>query len=188
MEIFQIILLAFGLSMDSLVIALTSGAIMRNHDPINIFKVAGMLAFMQFSLTVIGWLVGSTFVSYIDRYDHWLAFGILFFLGAKVLISCMKDEHTPFLFNPLNFKVMFGLGVATSIDATVVGLSMSMVSCQILIPALIIGAVTFLLSSLGIVFGCKVGQRFNCAINKTGGFLLILIACSILAQHTIFNS
>lgn len=180
------IVLAIGLSMDSLIIALTSGAIIKNHKVINILKIAGMLAFVQMNLTVVGWLIGSTFVHYIDRYDHWIAFAILLFLGIRVLISALKEEgNTPF--NPLNFKVMLGLAVATSIDATAVGLSLSFVSVDILKPAFIIGLMTLLISSLGVISGSKVGQRYNLRINILGGIILILIAFTILLKHTVLN-
>lgn len=188
MEIVQIIILAFGLSMDSLVIALTSGAIIGNHRIVNIFKIAGMLASMQLCLTIAGWFIGSTFAQYIDQYDHWLAFGILFILGMRVIICSIKGEENSTPFNPLNFKVMFSLGIATSIDATAVGLSMSLINMNIMLPAIIIGTVTFVLSSLGIVFGCKVGQRYNYPINIIGGIILIVIGFSILAQHTILKA
>lgn len=184
MDIAALIVLAIGLSMDSLIIALTSGAIIKNHKPANILKIAGMLAFIQMNLTVFGWLIGSTFVRYIDQYDHWIAFGILLFLGGRVIVSAIKEEEsTPF--NPLNFKVMLGLAVATSIDATAVGLSLSLVNVDIIKPALIIGLVTLLISSLGIIFGSKVGRKYNLRINILGGIILILIAFSILAEHTI---
>lgn len=185
MEIAQIIVLAFGLSMDSLVIALTSGAIIGNHRIINVLKIAGMLAFMQSCLTIAGWFIGSTFVQYIDKYDHWLAFGILFILGARVIICSIKGEGNSTPFNPLNFKVMFSLGVATSIDATAVGLSMSLINQNIILPAIIIGIVTLILSSLGVILGCKVGQRYNSKITIVGGIILILIGLSILAEHII---
>ncbi|MFV0331935.1 MAG: manganese efflux pump MntP family protein [Dysgonomonas sp.] len=187
MDIVQIIVLAIGLSMDSLVIALTSGAIIGNHKTINILKIAGMLAFMQMSLTVFGWYIGSTFAQYIDQYDHWLAFGILFFLGIRVIFTSLKGDENNTPFNPLNFKVMLSLGIATSIDATAVGLSMSFININILTPAIIIGAVTLIVSSLGVIFGSKVGQRYNLRINILGGIILLLIGCSILLQHTILH-
>ena len=156
MDIIQIIILAIGLSMDSLIIALTSGAILGNHQPINVLKIAGLLALIQMSLTVFGWSVGTTFVEYIGQYDHWIAFAIFFFLGARVILSCIKgdDECSPF--NPLCFKVMLGLAIATSLDATAVGLSMSLVNLNILFPAIMIGVVTFVMASVGIIFGCKI--------------------------------
>ncbi|WP_051697779.1 manganese efflux pump MntP family protein [Prevotella sp. 10(H)] len=180
----QIVSLAVGLSMDSLVIALTSGAVIGNHKAVNILKIAGMLAFIQMSLTVFGWYIGSTFAHYIDQYDHWFAFAILFFLGARVIMGAMKnDDSRPF--NPLSFKVMLGLAIATSIDATAVGLSLSLINVEILVPALIIGIVTFIMSSFGIIFGCKAGQRYNLRLNIAGGIILILIGLSILLQHTV---
>lgn len=182
----QMFALAVGLSMDSLAVALTSGAVIGNHRVVNVLKIAGMLAFIQMGLTIFGWLIGSTFARYIDQYDHWLSFGILSFLGARVIISSIKNEdENPF--NPLNFKVMLSLAIATSIDATAVGLSLSLINMEIIIPAIIIGIVTFMMSSFGIIFGCKAGRKYNLQINVAGGIILILIGCSILIQHTILS-
>lgn len=188
MDIIQTIVLAVGLSMDSLIIALASGAILGSHKPVEVLKIAGLLSLMQMGLTIFGWSVGSAFTQYIEQYDHWIAFGILFFLGARVVISCIKGDEECTPFNPLCFKVMLGLAVATSIDATAVGLSMSMVKSDALLPAVIIGIVTFLISSFGIIFGCKIGKRYNWGINITGGLILIFIGCSILIEHTILNT
>lgn len=185
MDIIQIIVLAIGLSMDSLVIALASGAILGNHQPINVLKIAGLLALMQMSLTVFGWSVGTTFVEYIGQYDHWIAFAIFFFLGARVIFSCIKGEEECSPFNPLCFKIMLGLAIATSLDATAVGLSMSLFDSNIFFPAIVIGIVTFIIASFGIIFGCKIGERYNMGINIAGGIILIFIGCSILIEHTI---
>lgn len=187
MDIIQLIALAVALSMDSLVISLTSGAIIKKHSIINVLKIAGMLAIIQGSLTVAGWFVGSAFVRYIDRYDHWVAFGILTFIGIKIIIDSFDKNKASVSFNPLNIKVMFSLSVAASIDATAVGLSLSMLGKPVLIPAVIITIVTMLVSSLGVVLGCRIGRRYNSCINLVGGLLLILIGCSILLDHTIFS-
>lgn len=176
-------ILAIGLSMDSLVIALTSGAIIGDHKPVNVLKIAGMLAFIQMGLAVFGWFIGSTFAQYIDQYDHWLAFGILAFLGIKIIVEGLKGETDKRPFNPLNIKVMFGLSLATSIDATAVGLSLSLVNRPIMMPAIVIGIVTLLVSAFGVIFGCKVGRRYNFSLNIIGGIILILIGCSILVEH-----
>lgn len=187
MDIIPLILLSAGLSMDSLAIAMTSGAILGNHIKTNVLKIAGMLAFVQMILTIIGWFIGSTFVKYINQYDHWLAFGILSVLGIKVIIeSFKKDKNEKPAFNPLNFKVMLGLAIAASIDATAVGLSLSLVNQPIIQPAIIIGCTTFIMSAFGVIFGCKAGQKYNKHINLIGGLILILIACLILANHTIW--
>lgn len=187
MAIIQLIILAIGLSMDSLAISITSGGILGNHTKVNVLKIAGMLAFVQMVLTVIGWYIGSTLVGYIDEYDHWFAFGILSFLGLKVIIETLKkEEQEAPPFNPLNIKVMFGLALAASIDATAVGLSLSLVDQPIAQPAIIIGVVTFLMSAFGVVFGAKVGKKYNRGIAFAGGVILIVIGTTILLNHTIW--
>ncbi len=191
MDIITIIVLAIGLSMDSLAIALTSGAIIKNHRLINVLKIAGMLAFVQMGLTAVGWLVGRSFVDYIDQYDHWIAFSILVFLGIRVIRDELrnKDEDIEVRpFNPLNIKTMFTLSVATSIDAMAVGLSISLVGIQITVPALVVGIVTFCVGILGVVFGSKASRRYKLSINIIGGLILIAIGITILLDHTVFAS
>lgn len=191
MDIITIIVLAIGLSMDSLAIALTSGAIIKNHKLINVLKIAGMLAFVQMGLTAVGWLVGRSFVDYIDQYDHWIAFSILVFLGIRVIRDELrnKDEDIEVRpFNPLNIKTMFTLSVATSIDAMAVGLSISLVGIQITVPALVVGIVTFCVGILGVVFGSKASRRYKLSINIIGGLILIAIGITILLDHTVFAS
>lgn len=177
--------------MDSLAIALTSGAIIKNHRLINVLKIAGMLAFVQMGLTAVGWLVGRSFVDYIDQYDHWIAFSILVFLGIRVIRDELrnKDEDIEVRpFNPLNIKTMFTLSVATSIDAMAVGLSISLVGIQITVPALVVGIVTFCVGILGVVFGSKASRRYKLSINIIGGLILIAIGITILLDHTVFAS
>ena len=188
MDVVSLMILAVGLSMDSLVVALTSGAILRNHRPSSVLKIAGILGITQAALTAIGWLVGTTFAKAIDQYDHWLAFVILVFLGGKVIYEGLKKEGERKAFNPLSKRVMFSLAIATSIDAMAVGLSLSLVRIPVLEPIIIIGLTTFIVASLGLVFGSQAGQRYNFHINILGGIILVLIGCWILAEHTIFAS
>lgn len=181
----QMILLAMGLSMDSLVIAMTSGAVIGNHKATNVLKISGMLAFIQMGLIIVGWLVGLKLVRYIDQYDHWFAFGILGVLGLKMIWESIKGEEEHSLFNPLDIRVMFTLAVATSIDALAVGLSLSIIGHDIVRPAIIVGLVTLVASAMGVIFGCKAGNRYNFRIGIIGGIILILIGSSILYEHTI---
>lgn len=183
MEIIQYILLGMALSMDSLIIAMTSGAIIKHHSVCNVLKIAGMLAVMQTILTVLGWLIGSRFASLIAEYDHWIAFAILFSLGAKIIYEGFKNGDLSKPFNPLRIEVMFSLAIATSIDALAVGFSLSIVDNPVVLPSIIIGITTFIISAMGIIFGCKIGRRFNLRINLAGGIILILIGTSILFDH-----
>lgn len=191
MDIISTIILAIGLSMDSTVIALTSGAIIKNHQPVNVLKIAGMLAFMQMMLTIIGWLLGATVVDYINQYDHWIAFAILSLLGGKMIIDGLRNRHNEEVkrtFNPLNIKTMFSLSFATSIDALAVGLSLSLINFPITMPAIIVGSVTFILASIGVISGCKAGNKSHLKVSLIGGAMLLFIGATILAEHTILSS
>lgn len=191
MDIIAIIVLAIGLSMDSLAIALTSGAIIKNHQLINVLKIAGMLGFIQMALTIIGWLVGKSFVSYIDQYDHWFAFAILSFLGIRMIrdeLRSKDNDGDSRPFNPLNIRTMFTLSLATSIDALAVGLSLSLIGNPITLPAIIIGVVTFFFAAIGIVFGSKASKKYRLSINIIGGLILIAIGTTILLDHTVFSA
>lgn len=188
MGLIQLFFLAISLSIDSLVVSLTSGAIIKNHKIINVLKIASALAIIQMLFTVLGWVIGATFASYIEQYDHWVAFSILIFLGVKVIYESLNSDEDKSPFNPLDPKVMFTLAVATSIDALAVGLTFSLINKPILPSAVTIGLVTFFMASLGVIFGCKVGKRSNLKINLIGGIILILIGTNILFDHTIGSS
>lgn len=188
MPLFQLIILAFGLSMDSFAIAMTSGAIIKNHRPINVMKIAGMLAFIQMSLIAIGWRVGINFISYLQKVDHWIAFGILTLIGGKILYENFKEESEGRHFNPLSFFIMLSLAVAASIDAVAAGLSLSCVHESVISLSFIVGLVTLLLSGVGVILGCKLGCIYTQQINRAGGIVLILIAVWVLAEHTLFQS
>lgn len=162
---------------------MTSGAIIKHHSVCNIFKIAGMLAVIQTALTILGWLIGNKFSGLIAEYDHWIAFGILVSLGAKVFYEGFKNGDISKPFNPLRIEVMFSLALATSIDALAVGFSLSIVDNPVVLPSLIIGVTTFLVSAFGIIFGSKIGQKFNLKINFAGGLVLIIIGTSILFNH-----
>lgn len=185
MNLIQMTMLAIGLSMDSLAIALTSGALIRRHETMNVLKIGGMLAFIQMTLIAIGWYMGSHFASYLEQYDHWIAFSILVVLGGRVIYETAWGDDDGKVFNPLNIFVMFTLAVAASIDAAAVGLSLSFLNESIFVAAILVGLVTLVLSCLGVVCGCKVGCKCNKHVNFIGGIVLILIGCAILYEHTI---
>lgn len=185
MDIIQMTILAVGLSMDSLAIALTSGAVIRNYNTVKVLKIAGMLAFIQMMLIAIGWYMGSYFTDYLGKYDHWLAFLILTLLGGKVIYENVRGDDETKSFNPLNFIIMLTLAIAASIDAAAVGLSLSFLDESIVLAALVVGLVTLLLSCFGVICGCKVGCRCTKRVNLAGGIILVIIGCTILFEHTI---
>jgi putative Mn2+ efflux pump MntP len=115
--------------------------------------------------------------------DHWIAFVLLGFIGAKMIHDSTKSEDGKE--EDLTLLPALTLAVATSIDALMVGLSFAFLETPILVPILIIGIVTFMLSLVGVMFGSKMGSIFGKKIKILGGLILILIGIRILIEHLL---
>ena len=183
MSLFEIILLAIGLSMDSLAVSATSGAILRHCAYINIVKIASVLASFQAAFTLVGYLLGFSFLRYIEAIDHWIAFGLLLYLGGKMVWDSFQEKEEDEKINPLRMKTLCGLGIATSIDALAVGVSLAMMQTSLWEVVSIIAAVTFLISVFGVCFGSHVGGKFDLKLDLIGGIILISIGIKILVEH-----
>lgn len=144
-------------------------------------------------MPLIGWLLGFGFQEYVKPVDHWVAFVLLAFLGLKMIWESTKKEEERENVNPLEAKVLLTMSVATSIDALIVGMSLAFVQKSetsvwrnILVPVIIIGIVTFIVSMLGILFGKKMGNRLGKRMEMIGGLVLLFIGIRILAEHLWF--
>ena len=114
----EVLLLAIGLSMDSLAVSVTGGAVLKNNCTAgNIIKIASVLGIFQAGMTVIGYTMGLGFEKYICAFDHWIAFTLLLYLGGKMIYDSTKEEEEDGKFDPLCNRTLCGLGIATSIDA-----------------------------------------------------------------------
>jgi putative Mn2+ efflux pump MntP len=124
-----------------------------------------------------------TFIELIASFDHWVAFGLLAFIGGKMIYSARgsKEEKEAKLTTP----VLLILSVATSIDALAVGLSFSLLRVSITTPVVLIGVVTFLLAFTGFSFGNKLGKFFERKVQVIGGIVLIAIGVKILLEHLL---
>ncbi len=145
--------------------------------------VALFFAFFQGAFPVIGWLIGTSVKGLIAAFDHWIAFGLLFFLGIKMIVEGLKPESKLNNFDPFRKRVLIGLSIATSIDALVVGLSFGFLDIPILLPVAIIGGVTFIASMLGMFFGKNVPAKRSHQSIILGGIILVLIGAKILIGH-----
>lgn len=134
-------------------------------------------------MPVIGWLAGLGLKDIIMGIDHWIAFGLLGFIGAKMIYDSTKSEDGKV--EDITLFAALTLAIATSIDALMVGLSFAFLETSILIPILIIGTVTFGLSLVGFKFGSGMGRVFGQKIKILGGLILILIGIRILAEHLL---
>lgn len=134
----------------------------------------------------MGWLAGSSLKDFIAGSDHWIAFGLLSLVGCKMIYESIKVESSKKETNPQNFYVLFKLSVATSIDALAVGVSFALKKkIFIVVSIIVVGAVTFLLSFLGIFAGNKFGHLFKNKIEIVGGLILISIGIKILIEHLV---
>ena len=185
MSIFELLILSVGLSMDAFAVAVCKGLSM---DKITIKKVCiiGLwFGVFQAVMPLIGCFLGSTFESYITKYDHWIAFILLGFIGISMIKEAFsKDEETAD--NSLSFKTMLILAVATSIDALAVGITFAFFieSIGYLIFAVsAIGIMTFLLSALGVKIGNVFGDKYKLGAELAGGIILIFLGIKILLEH-----
>jgi putative Mn2+ efflux pump MntP len=181
MEIIVVLLTGFALSMDAFAVAVSCGAESRAIKSYEQMRIALFFGFFQFFMPVVGWYLGLSIADHIDLFDHWIAAGLLFYIGGKMIYeSFVMKKECPV---DLGIKNMFILSVATSIDALAVGLSFALVGGDIWIPAAVIGIVTFSLSLFGTYIGKYVGSLLKDKASLVGGVVLIGIGIKILVEH-----
>lgn len=185
MDYITLFLIAIGLSFDTFAVSVSTGLILKKIKFQQALKVAFVLAFLQSLMPLMGWFAGKQISQYIGNFDHWIAFVLLSILGIKMIIESYKSEENDKNFNPLKFIVLLGIGIATSIDALVVGISFAFLQTNIWNAILIIGMVTFLVAMLGMLFGKKIGSKFGKRIEIMGGLILISIGLKILLGHIL---
>lgn len=137
----------------------------------------------QAFMPLIGWSAGVILRDFISCIDHWIAFGLLILIGCKMIYEAINHKPTERNFNSLNIHVLLMLSVATSIDALAVGISFAFLKTSILVPAILIGVITFILSLIGIFIGNRLGHFFENKIKVVGGLVLVSIGVKILLEH-----
>lgn len=180
------LLIGIGLSFDSFAVSVSCGLMKREIRFFQACPVAISLAFFQALFPVIGWFIGSSLKNLIAAFDHWIAFGLLVFIGIKMIMEGLKPDGMLKNFDPFKWSVIIGLSVATSIDALVVGLSFGFLNMPILFPVAVIGAVTFLASMLGMLFGKNIPSHRSHQSIILGGIILTGIGVKILVEHSWF--
>lgn len=177
------LLIGVGLSFDSFAVSVSCGLMKKEIKFRQAVPVAFSLAFFQALFPVIGWFLGTKISTLISSFDHWVAFGLLAFIGVKMIIEGIKPEGILKNFDPFKLKILIGLSIATSIDALVVGLSFGFLEIPIIFPVAIIGSVTFVASMLGMLFGKFVPAKRSHQSLIIGGIILTAIGIKILAEH-----
>ena len=137
-------------------------------------------------MPTIGYFAGLSLESIIAGVDHWVAFGLLAFIGSKMIYDAVKKDGDEKTLDNLKLHALLTLSVATSIDALMVGFSFAFLQTAILVPVAAIGVVTFLLSFTGFFCGCHLGRLFGNKIKILGGLILLAIGLRILLEHLFF--
>lgn len=177
-----VLLIALGLAMDSFSVAIANGLATKTFQATKALKIAVFFGFFQGIMPVIGWLAGVHIIDLITNYDHWVAFFLLAFIGARMIYESIKKESNTLVASH-SIKVLLVLSIATSIDALAVGLSLSLIQVSIIIPAMVTGIVTFLLSFFGVYLGDKFGNVLKSRVESLGGIILVFIGLKILLEH-----
>lgn len=184
MGIVALLFLAVGLSMDTFAVSLTAGVAMKPFRFYNALKVAVWMAVFQGGMPVLGWLLGREFISLIEDYDHWIAFGLLVFLGVKMVYEALFSGDEMHCFSPVRTLTLIQLGVATSIDALAIGVSFGLMRINMVLAVSIIAGVTLLFSLAGCYVGKFFGTSWKRSATVIGGLILICLGIKIVIEHT----
>lgn len=178
-------LIAVSLAMDAFAVSVSSGISVPGFGWKHAVKMGAYFGFFQLAMPLLGWLLGSGVSQYIEAVDHWIAFGLLAFIGGRMVWEALKkgcgEAEQPAA--DLSARRLTVLAVATSIDALAVGVSMAFIDVNILFAAVVIGLVAFVLSVLGGLMGRRLGCLFQRRAEVAGGLVLIGIGVKILLEH-----
>lgn len=187
---FEIILISVALAMDSFAVSITKGLEMSSLKIKKCIIIGACFGVFQAIMPLIGFFLGKSFISYISHIDHWIAFILLLVIGIKNIIEALNEGKK----NNCNIERRYDisenaelliLGIATSIDALAVGITLSFENINIWISIVIIGLITFLISFLGVCLGRLAGDKWKNKAGILGGVILILIGIKILASHIV---
>ena len=184
MGIAEIFLIAVGLSMDAFAAAVCKGLSLRKPQPIHAAVIGLMFGVFQACMPVIGWYFGNRFEEKIVAVDHWIAFGLLAFVGFKMLPLKKNGEESHC--SQLNLKELILMALATSIDALAVGITFSFLKVRIVSSVIIIGCTTFAVSAVGVAIGCRFGENHRKKAETAGGVILICMGLKILMEHLAY--
>lgn len=178
----EILFLAFALAMDAFAVALTQGARFR-PGVLGGLTIALTFGVFQGVMPLIGWGIGAVSFAYIEAVDHWIAFGLLSFLGLRMVRGHAGEEGAS---RKLTGRALIVAGVATSVDALAAGITLPTLGVNPLLAAVLIGLVTFALSGIGVMLGRSAGDRWGEWAERAGGIVLIALGTHILAAHTVY--
>ncbi len=183
MGILNLLLLAVGLSMDAFAVSICKGLTLPKMDWKKAVTAGIYFGGFQALMPLLGYWAGTTFEHLVTSVDHWVAFGLLVFIGGKMIVeSFEKDKPADPSFG---FRPMLLLAVATSIDALAVGITFAFLQTSIWLAVSLIGVTTFVFSAAGVKIGNAFGNRWQSKATLLGGIILVGIGVKILVEHLV---
>lgn len=174
---------ALALAMDAFAVAVSVSATMAPMTRRQMFRLSWHFGLFQALMPCVGWAGGAVVARHLAAVDHWIAFGVLFILGSRMIASGFSRDGDKGDIDPTRGWSLVLLSVATSVDALAVGLSLGLMGVAIWVPAALIGIVTLGLTLIGMLIGHRVGRRLGRWASVGGGIVLMMIGTRILVQH-----
>lgn len=185
MNFAELFLVAVGLSADAFSVSVCKGLNMRKLNLKHAYIISLFFGIFQAVMPLLGYLLGTGFSKYIERFDHWTAFVLLAFIGGKMVIEAIREKNSGNneKTDTLKISELTVLSIATSIDALAVGITFAFLKVNILPSVLLIGVTTFALSLGGVLLGNRFGAKYKNKAEIAGGTILVLIGLKILLEH-----
>jgi putative Mn2+ efflux pump MntP len=187
MDLLSVTALAVALAMDAFAVAIVTGLTVKPLTRRHVFRLAFHFGLFQFFMPIIGWAAGTAVQKHIADFDHWVAFGLLSFIGGKMIWGSLSGDgqESDSRNDPTWGWQLVVLSIATSIDALAVGLSLGLIGSAIIKPAVIIGIVAAGFTAIGMVLGRKIGSVWSKRVEIAGGLILMAIGVKIVVDHLL---
>ena len=179
MGLAELFVLAVGLAMDAFAVSICKGLSLGKIKWKHMCLAGAWFGGFQALMPLIGYFLGSFFADMITKYDHWIAFVLLTFIGISMIKEAFGEEEIDAC---MDVKCMFLLAVATSIDALAIGVTFAFMKVNIIAAVLFIGVITFICSAIGVKIGSIFGTKYKAKAEIFGGVVLILIGLKILLE------
>ena len=185
MSLFELFLLAVGLSMDAFAVSVCKGLSVKRVAPRHMLLCGVYFGLFQALMPLLGYLLGVNFQNLIVTVDHWVAFVLLGVIGVNMIREALGPDEEG-VDDDFGFKTMVLLAIATSIDALAVGVTFAFLNVQIAPAVSFIGVITFCLSALGVKLGNIFGMKWKKRAELAGGLILVCMGVKILVEHLFF--
>ena len=187
MSLLSLVLLAFALSIDAFAASIARGAAVGTPHLPAAMRSAAVFGGVEMITPIVGWGLGTAFADHVVAWDHWIAFALLVGVGIHTAMHAFEkdaaEEEAPARKGTLLGLVATAIG--TSIDAAAVGISLALLDVDIRVAAPIIGVTTFVMTTIGMMAGKRLGETFGHRAELAGGIVLVVIGCGILWSHTM---